>query len=374
YLLFIPIIYAGFTYFRNRMGAPNPEMDYLGQLDAAQLAGFGFGQMAVKPRIPAFSNGNDKVEVAWQPDPKEKSSWRMDSVSINNIAVLLDGSEPAAQALPYAKAVARATNSNITLLASVKNSTAAFRKVYKETVRERKAYLDKVAKDLTAEGFNVKVVVRPGFIADATREYIEEDGIDLVITTTRGKSGKPHWLSGGVSRKLVRMIDLPILLVKYRDEGHAPTPSFKRIQVPLDGSTYSERILPYARLFAKSFKSELLLMSVPAVPEVQDYRAASDVVEKIRRKAESNIKKFLKAVARSLREERIKVRTLVKGSVPTRMILKVSRDEKVDMIMLTSRGRGNLDLILMGSVAENVVHDTNRPIFMLPVRDRGIQE
>jgi hypothetical protein len=37
--------------------------------------------------------------------------------------------------------VARATTSNITLLASVKDSTAAFRKVYKETVRERKGVL-----------------------------------------------------------------------------------------------------------------------------------------------------------------------------------------------------------------------------------------
>jgi nucleotide-binding universal stress UspA family protein len=373
YLLFIPIIYAGFTYFRNRMGAPNPEMDYLGQLDAAQLAGFGFGQMPVKPKIPVFSNGKD-VEVAWQPDPKEKSSWRVDSVSFNNIVVLLDGSEAAAQALPFVREVARATTSNITLLASVKDSTAAFRKVYKETVRERKKYLNKVSKALTAEGFNVKVVVRPGHIADATNDYIAENGIDLVITTTRGKSGKPHWLSGGVSRKLVRMIDLPILLVKYREEGYAPKPSIKRIQVALDGSTYSERILPYARLFAKAFRSELLLLSVPAVPEVQDYRAASEVVEKIRKKAEANIKKFLNAVARSLREERIKVRTLVKGSVPVRMILRVSREENVDMIMLTSRGRGNLDLILMGSVAEDVVHNTNLPVLMLPVRDRGISE
>ncbi|HSM71854.1 MAG TPA: universal stress protein [Anaerolineales bacterium] len=374
YLLFIPIIYVAFTYFRNRMGAPDPEMDYLGQLDAAQLAGFGFGQMPVKPRIPVLSNGNDKVEVAWQPDPKEKSSWRVDMVTIDNIVVLLDGSEPAAQALPLAREVARTTKANITLLASVKDSTEAFRKEFKKTERARKTYLNKVAKELTAEGFNVRVVVRPGHIADATREYIAENAIDLVITTTRGKSGQPHWLSGGVSRKLVRMIDLPILLVKYREEGYVPNPSIKRIQVALDGSTYSERILPYARLFAKVFGSELLLMSVPAVPEVQDYRAASEVVEKIRRKAETNIQKFLKAVARSLREERIKVRTLVKGSIPARMIVQVSQEEEVDMIMLTSRGRGNLDLILMGSVAEEVVNNTDLPVLMLPVPDRGISE
>jgi len=371
YFVFIPIIYLGFTYFRSRMGAPNPEMDYLGQLDAAQLAGFGFGQTSVKP---SFGNGNGGYEVTWQPDPKEQSTWRMVDVKISNIAVLLDGSDAAAQALPIAKAVAHATKSSITLLSSVKNHTKALKAAYQSTVQSRKKYLNKVAKSLSKEGFDVRVVVRPGRVAGATQRYIAEDGIDFVVTTTRGKSGKPHWVSGGVSRKLVQTIDLPILLVKYREEGYHPNPTFRRIQVALDGSIYSERTLPYARLFAKAFKSELLLMNVPAVPEVKDYRAASEIVEKIRRRAESNIQKFLNAVARSLRKDRIKVRALVKGSSPVRTILEVSEKEKVDMIMLTSRGRGSLDLLLMGSVAEEVVNNTNLPVLMMPVRDRKVNE
>ena len=371
YLLFIPAIYAGFTYFRNRMGAPNPEMDYLGQLDAAQLAGFGFGQMALGSES---GTGNGNAKVSWQPDPKEESQWRVQNAKITNIAVLLDGSDAAAQALPIAKRIAKATNANITLLASVKNDTKAFQKIYKETVQARKKYLNKVSKELTKEGYTVHVVVRPGHVADATRDYIAEDGIDFIVTTTRGKSGKPHWVTGGVSRKLVQMIDLPILLVKYREEGYEPEPSIDRIQVALDGSIYSERTLPYARLFAKAFDSELLLMSVPAVPEVKDYRAASDVVEKIRKKAETNIQKFLSAVARSLRKEKIKVRTLVKGSIPARTILEVSEKEKADMIMITSRGRGNLDILLMGSVAEEVVNNTTLPVLMMPVRDRDNNE
>ena len=370
YLLFIPIIYAGFTYFRNRMGEPNPEMDYLGQLDAAQLAGFGFGQLAVKPTLPGI-NGNGAAKVTWQPDPKEYSKWREQKVKINNIAVLLDGSDAAAQALPFAKAIALAMKADITLLSSVKNDTKAFKKIYKPTVRSRKTYLNKVAKSISKEGFNVLVVVRPGHIAEATQNYIAEDGIDMVVTTTRGKSGRPHWLSGGVSRKLVQMIDLPILLVKYRKDGYEPVPKLKRIQVALDGSIHSERTLPYARLLARAFRSEVLLMSVPAVPEVKDYRAASDVVEKIRHKAELNINKFLHAVARSLKKDRLKVRTMVKGSIPARMILTISETEESDLIMLTSRGRGSLDLLLMGSVAEEVVNNTHKPVLMLPVRDRA---
>lgn len=370
YFVLIPVLYAGFTWFRSRMGAPSPEMDYLGQLDAAQLAGFGFGQMPVRPALPGL-NGNGAAEVAWLPEPKEKSKWREQTITIRNIAVPLDGSKEAAQAIPMAKAVARSTKARVTVLSAVKTpSTSRQKKTHPTVLEERKTYLKRVVNDFLHNGIEAQYVIREGSISDITKQYIDEDGIDLVVTTTSGRSGKPHWLDGGVSRKLAQMIDVPILIVKYRQVGQPPIPTVKRIMVMLDGSLHSERTLPYARTLAKAFGSELLLMSVPAVPEVKDYRAVSEVVEKIRHKAEHNIRRFLSAVARSLRRDRLHVRTLVRGSIPARTVIEVSETEKMDMIMLTSRGRGSLDLFLMGSVAEDVVRDAQIPVFMMPVRDR----
>lgn len=369
YFVFIPIIYAGFTYFRSRMGEPNPEMDYLGQLDAAQLAGFGFGQMPVKQMLPAL-NGNGSVEVAWHPDPVD-SKWYEHTAQIRNIAVLLDGSKEAAQAIPMAKVIARVTKAHVTILSAIKApTTARKKKTHHIVVEERNTYLKRVVNDFLHNEIKAQYIIREGSISDVTKQYIDEGGIDLVVTTTRGKSGKPHWLDGGISRKLVQLIDVPILIVKYREEGYPQTPTVKHIMVALDGSIYSERALPYAQVFAKAFEAELLLISVPAVPEPQDYRAAPEVVEKIRDKAETNMRKFLHDIARLLRKDRLHVRTLVRGSIPSRTVIEVSEKEKADMIMLTSRGRGSLDLLLMGSVAEEVVHDTRIPVFMMPVRDR----
>jgi nucleotide-binding universal stress UspA family protein len=121
---------------------------------------------------------------------------------------------------------------------------------------------------------------------------------------------------------------------------------------------------------AKVFGSELVLVTVPAVPEVTNYRAAADVVETIRQKAETSIRKFLEAVARSLREDGLRVRTVVTGSLPARTIIETGDQECVDMIMLTSRGRGGLDLFFMGSVAERVVQNTELPVFMVPIHER----
>ena len=78
------------------------------------------------------------------------------------------------------------------------------------------------------------------------------------------------------------------------------------------------------------------------------------------------MRKFLKAVAVSLRGEGFRVRTIVTGSLPARTIVSVAEQEDVDLIMLTSRGRGKLEF-LVGSVAQRVVEHTNKPVFLMPI-------
>jgi len=367
YLLFIPLLYILFTFSRNRLGEPSPEMDYLGQLDAAQLAGFGFGQMGAES-VPASGGGRRRrIEVSWQPDPKDRSHWREEMVSIENIAVLLDGSDYAALALPWAKAISKASDVHINLLSSVKNQTQSQQEQFVTIRSNRDVYLNKVVSQLEGDGFPVSYTIRSGFISQATEELIEEKNIDLVVTSTRGKSGTQNWLTGGVSRKLIYEIDKPILLVSSPDVKNGQLPNIKRVLVALDGSIKSEQVLPYARLLGKAFDCELILLSVPAVPRVQNYRAAADIVETIRGKAVANILKFLEAVARSLRDEGLVVRTIVSGSMPARTIVDTAQIEEADMIMITSRGRGSLDYIMVGSVAQRIVENTEVPVFIVPI-------
>jgi hypothetical protein len=102
YLLFIPILYVGFSFSRTKLGEPDPILDYLGGLDTALLAGFGFGQMA-PATVAAGGAPAPSAEITWDPEPIERSNWRNEYKSINKIAVLLDGSVYAAQAIPAAK-------------------------------------------------------------------------------------------------------------------------------------------------------------------------------------------------------------------------------------------------------------------------------
>jgi nucleotide-binding universal stress UspA family protein len=365
YFLLIPLLYLGFSYSRQRLGEPSPAIDYLGRFNAAQLAGFGFGQ--ARRRI-VLENGDqvERLEIAWQPEPIEQSRWREERIEIDKVAVLLDGSRYAAQATPFAKAICLVTGAQLRLLSSVKNHTAQLQEQFEQACKERQTYLEGVAGDFRKEKIPVTLNVLEGSLTESVKSLADKDGIDLVVTSTRGKSGNQHWLSGGVSSKLMTKILTPVLLVQGKELSGTP-PKLERILVSLDGSIRSERVLPYARVLASAFNSEVILLIVPEIPEAKDYRATMSAVRSIRAQTVETMQNFLEAVACSLRADELEVRTMITGSLPARTIVSVGNEENVDLIMMTSRGRSGLESWFTGSVAGRVVEQSNRPVFMVPI-------
>ncbi|MFC2063928.1 universal stress protein [Chloroflexota bacterium] len=361
YFILIPILYAIFTYSRFRIGAPTPEMDYLGYINSNLLAGFGFGQSSSQGQVAA--NGDAApVKVGWMPEPILAQHRLGRDVRIHRVVTLLDGSDAAAQALPMALFVCETNGAHLTLLSASKNYDTD-----KESKDKIEEYLLGVAEKVHASGIKVNILVRTETPAKATHELVLEQNIDLVIITTSGQSGEKHWLREGLSAKLVHLLDIPVLLVQVFESGPAEAPHINRILVALDGSAFAEQLLCYARLFAKLFDSELMLISVPAVPESDKYRAPASVIQTIRKQAVASMQKYLTSVAESLELEDISVRTVVTGSYPARTIVDVGKREGVDLIMISSRGRGGLDLLFTGSVAQQVVHLSDSPIFVMPI-------
>jgi len=365
YLIFIPILYIGFSFSRSILGEPDPILDYLGGLDTALLAGFGFGQMA--PAAVVVGSPGPGPEITWDPEPIERSHWRTEHKTIKKIAVLLDGSVYAAQALPAAKRICQETGASMTLLSGVKSYSHGPQEQFIAVRASREIYLDRLIEQLNADGFKVDKAVRLGSIAEVTQAFVESADIDLVVTTTRGKSGEKHWMSGGVSSKLMMRLDIPVYLVQGeqpKDLGRKPV----KMLVALDGSIKAEKVLPYARTMAQVYGSDITLVSVPQIPETDNYRAPADVVENLRAEAEAKMTDFLEAVARGLEKDGIKVDIIVKGSRPATTIVDTAEEGDYGLILLTSNGRGTFDRMIMGADSERIVGNTNRCVLMMPSR------
>jgi nucleotide-binding universal stress UspA family protein len=140
--------------------------------------------------------------------------------------------------------------------------------------------------------------------------------------------------------------------------------TIEKILVPLDGSDLAEAALETAiDILAEQPGTTLILLRAaeplrPPGPEPTD-----DKLQAVRQ-AEC----YLNGVVSGLRECGItRVRTAVWYGPAAPTIVEAAAAEKVDLIVMTSHGRGGVGRLIFGSVAESVLHGTRTPILL--VRD-----
>jgi len=140
---------------------------------------------------------------------------------------------------------------------------------------------------------------------------------------------------------------------------------YEKILVPLDGSALAERAIRHAQEIARGTRSEILLLQavnfpMPVVPEAVLVPDAKWLDE-----AKKEAARYLDGIAAPLREAGMRVRTILDERPPADAILHVATREEVDLIVMSTHGRGGLGRMLMGSVAERVFHATSRTVMLV---------
>ncbi len=373
YFMFIPILYAIFTYFRNTLGEPSPLKEQLGILEEAMWGvGEGSGQpsaalaqpIAITPKLTDL-----------RPIPALNTGWRGKVATPRRLLVTLDGSEFAEKVLPIAKALCQTYEAQLTLVSilrtrrslQIKPSTQA----QIEAGRlEKEAYLQSVIEKLSDNGIPIDFAIGIGPVAETVNSLSHELDADMILLSTHGRSGVSKWILGGIASKIIQLSATPLLLIRPTTNGDMPPPEFNRLLVPLDGSEFAERVLPYVRAIDPSFNSTIILLAVPEIPEAATYGVVADAIEDLRLEAEEQAKTYLSNVAAALQEEGLSVHAIVTGSRPAETITQISKEEEADLIMMATHGRGGLDRVFVGSVAERVVHHTESPLFLLPIHEK----
>ena len=140
---------------------------------------------------------------------------------------------------------------------------------------------------------------------------------------------------------------------------------YKKILVPLDGSPLAEKALDHAVRMARAFDSEIILfevvhfMPIYGSPELV---APLLVDEKQKELAE----KYLAKVAREIEAKGVKVRFLVRtGQQVAIEIIDFAKENRVDLIIMSTRGRSGISRWVLGSTAHKVLTRAETPILLL---------
>jgi nucleotide-binding universal stress UspA family protein len=148
-------------------------------------------------------------------------------------------------------------------------------------------------------------------------------------------------------------------------------PSLKRILVPLDGSALGEAALPHAEELAKMAGAEIILVHVvsPQHYEITLAESLSSHLSRLSQEyaehATAVARDYLGLVAKRLAYNGIAAQVVVELGPPSEKILACARERLVDLIALSTHGRSGVGLLVMGSVANKVVHSAEIPVLLV---------
>lgn len=154
---------------------------------------------------------------------------------------------------------------------------------------------------------------------------------------------------------------------------------FKKILVPLDGSRFASRSLKYGVEIAQRFDAEMILMQVekPTTPltasdglqpGMQSPAAAKVAVQIALDEDKRNVskaKRYLSRKVRELKGKKIACSYHVNIGNPAESIILYAQKKKIDLIIMTSHGKSGIIRAVMGSVADEVVRNSGKPVLVI---------
>jgi nucleotide-binding universal stress UspA family protein len=129
---------------------------------------------------------------------------------LRKILVTTDLSEYSLAAMEYASSFGLLYSSNLFLLHVIDHRESP----HGRTEDEARKALDNFVEKRINPDVNLVPVIRFGNPALEIRRFAEEEGMDLVVMATHGRTGLRHIVMGSVAEKVVRQSNVPVLTVK----------------------------------------------------------------------------------------------------------------------------------------------------------------
>jgi nucleotide-binding universal stress UspA family protein len=214
-------------------------------------------------------------------------------------------------------------------------------------------------------------------IGDAIAKEANQKDYDLILMGTHAREGLNRLVLGSVTERVVRLATIPVMVSRAETTG-----AFTRILVPTDSTLDSLQAVENAKALALELPAKLHFVHViPDTPvplgdpvgafTAFDYAGLSKSLEETGKLA------LEKAVEICLELTPTTGILHANTSQIHNVILGAAKDIHADLIVMTTHARAGLDRLLLGSVAEGVVHHSNVPVMLIRptmVKGMGVKE
>jgi nucleotide-binding universal stress UspA family protein len=209
-------------------------------------------------------------------------------------------------------------------------------------IERNKRQLEMAAMQVEDSGVFASCELRLGNPFHAMRKEITEQKVDLVVMGTSGRSMLEEWIVGSNTEKVVRFAKCPVLTVHEK-------PSNKDFTSIVYASSLSENEKPFAEVVRNAqqmYKAKIHLVRINTPMNFQpDHVVKKEMQEFVRR---LHLQNYTINIFNDITEE--------EG------ILHFATDINADLIAMATHGRTGFARVLAGSIAEDVVNHSNKPV------------
>ena len=278
------------------------------------------------------------------------------------ILVATDGSAGAQQACEVAAQVAAAFDSKVVIMRAIPSVSALAAplegKYYAKIIAKGKEDAERAAAVFEKAGVAVaseEVPQGEASPAETILDYASDEGADLIAMGTRGLGGFRRVALGSVSSAVALHAQCATLVVRGKGK-------IDRFLVAVDGSENAGRALAAAVDMAKRLEADLTVAHVVTVPGTMwsaglpgSTVPVGEIEEDAAKVGNEVLTNALK-VARDGGVADAKGELVEKLTSPAQGLVELAEGAKSDLVVVGTRGNGGFKRLLLGSVANSVLH------------------
>lgn len=275
---------------------------------------------------------------------------------MKKILVPTDFSVEADVALRVARDLAKATQAEIHFLHVVEPSggggynmtgtpaeDSGMDAVFMVKLMERnKQQINRRANSSDFMGITTHTEIKIGSIYPTIKDFVDHHGIDLIVMGSKGTSGLNEVLVGSNAERLVRLATCPVLVVKEK----SPEFQLKNIVLATNGEESSSKLAGTVRALQQAFDSHVHLVNVNTPNNFYRSRTMTEMLQGYA--AKHGFTNYSINIYNDSSEE--------DG------IIDFADNVNADLICMGTHGRRGMARFLAGSLAEEVVNHSARPV------------
>jgi nucleotide-binding universal stress UspA family protein len=249
---------------------------------------------------------------------------------------------------------------------------AAGPRLGQNTLTAARLYLESVATPLREAGIDVDVQVVEGEPVRQIFDAVERENADTVALATHRSSALARAFGGSVTDEVVRTCPVPVLSMHAGENERAGEPVQKpsTLIVPLDGSELSETAVEPAFDLAEQLGANIVFIRSASGPEAMVWSTtevpvpATAQVEMLDQAIE-DVDDYLQKFVESSRARNVTAEAKHGVGGASDLILEEAQSHSHSMIVMTTHGSSGFKRALLGSVTDQVVRKSDRPVLVV---------